>query len=187
MTTKAFQEELNKFKLPENIRHEAVKIHGIIAPDTGTRRCTMRKEMIFFCVYGAYLETGDVRAPQEIATLVGISHTQSAQALKMFSKPRTAYSMPSVITHPKDLVANYARTCGIREDIIPQIEAMCARLTANTQLARMHPQPVAAGLLRYYMQLNGLTMDTAQLPKLFNVTQLALDKAYKIITQIDNT
>lgn len=186
MSNKTFEEELHALPLQEDIRAKAAWVHTKVAHETGTRRCNVRKKLIFFCTYGGHLEAGKIVDPAEVARMVGIPPAQCAQALKQFSSPRTSYVLPHVHTRPVDLVGQYARSMGIREDLVPDVEAMCRRLTSVADLQKMRPQPVAAAVLRYYMTLNGLEVDLARLLKQFDTTRLALDKAYERVVTLDN-
>jgi hypothetical protein len=186
MSTKTFQQELDELPLTEDIRVKALEVYARVAPDTGTRRCNVRRKLIFFTVYCGNLEAGKIVAPAEVAHMVGINPSEAAQALKQFSAPRTSYVIPTVHTRPVDLIAQYARTLRIREDLLPEIEAMCQRLTDAPEFHKMHPQPVAAAVLRYYMELNGLSTDVPAFLVQFDTTRLALDKAYERVVMRDN-
>lgn len=185
-STKTIYDELQRLDLPESIRAHANDIYARLAGDTGTRRCSVRRNLIFFCVYNGYLEAGEVRDPVEIAKLVGITPNMIAHALKQFSYPLTSYRIKNVTTSPCDLIEQYARQQGIREDLMTHLRDLCARWTAAPVFSRMKPQPVAAGVLRYYMELNGLPLDIDQLLKTYHLTHLALDQAYEKIVELDN-
>lgn len=179
-------EELQRLDLPESIRALANDIYARLAGDTGTRRCSVRRSLIFFCVYNAYLESGEIRDPVEIAKLVGIAPNGIAHALKQFSYPLTCYRIKNVTTRPCDLIEQYARQQGIREDLVPQVAVLCAKWTSSPVFKRLMPQPVAAGALRYYMELNGLALDMDAFLKQYHLTRLALDQAYHRIVELDN-
>ena len=183
---KTIHDELQRLDLPETIRALANDIYARLASDTGTRRCSVRRGLIFFCVYNGYLEAGEVRDPVEIATLVGINPNTIAHALKQFSYPLTCYRIKNVTTSPLDLIEQYAFQQGIREDLMPDLKALCARWTSAPVFRRLLPQPVAAGVLRYYMELNGLSIDMDTFLKTYHLTRLALDKAYTHIVELDN-
>jgi len=185
-STKTIYDELQRLDLPESIRALANDIYARLAGDTGTRRCSVRRSLIFFCVYNGYLEAGEVRDPVEIAKLVGIAPNTIAHALNQFSYPLTCYRIKNVTTSPVDLIEQYARQQGIREDLLPSLRALCARWTEAPVFRRLMPQPVAAGVLRYYMELNGLPLDMDQFLKTYHLTRLALDQAYGKIVELDN-
>lgn len=185
-STKTIRDELQKLDLPESIRAIANDIHAQLVPDTGTRRCGVRKNLIFFCIYNAYLMAGEIRDPFEIARLVDIPASAIPHALKQFSYPHTSFRMPQITTHPWDLIEQYARQQSIREDLLPSIKELCVRLTSAPEFKKFMPQPVAAGVLRYYMELNGLPLALEQFLKTYNLTHLALEKAYEAIVRYDN-
>jgi len=183
---KTIHDELQRLDLPESIRAFANDIYALLASDTGTRRCSVRRGLIFFCTYNAYLEAGEIRDPVEIANLVGIPPNTIAHALKQFSYPLTCYRIKNVTTSPSHLIEQYARQQGIREELMPDLKALCARWTSAPIFRKLLPQPVAAGVLRYYMELNGLYIDMETFLKTYHLTRLALDKAYAHIVGIDN-
>lgn len=185
-STKTIHDELQRLDLPESIRATANDIYARIANDTGTRRCSVRRGLIFFCVYNAYLESGEIRDPVEIARLVGIPPNTIAHALKQFSYPLTCYRVKNVTTRPSDLIQQYARQQGIREDLLPHLSDLCMRWTSAPVFKRYMPQPVAAGALRYYMELNGLKLEMDSFLKTYHITRLALDQAYHRIVELDN-
>lgn len=186
MANRTIYDELQRLDLPESIRALANDIYARLASDTGTRRCSVRRSLIFFCVYNAYLESGEVRDPVEIATLVGITPGMIAHALKQFSYPLTSYRIKNITTNPLDLIDQYARQQGIREDLLPVVRMLCKQWTNAPEFRRLMPQPVAAGALRYYMELNGLSMNMEQFLNTYHLTRLALDQAYGRIVEIDN-
>ena len=185
-STKTIYDELQRLDLPESIRALANDIYARLAADTGTRRCSVRRGLIFFCTYNAYREAGEIRDPVEIAKLVGIDPNTIARCLKQFSYPNTCYRMKNITTNPCDLIDQYARQQGVREDLLPHLHDLCVRWTSAPVFKRLGPQPVAAGVLRYYMELNGLPLDMDQFLKTFHLTRLALDQAYGKIVELDN-
>lgn len=184
---KTIQDELQRLPLPDPIRATANDIYVRLSEDTGTRRCTVRRKLIFFCVYNGYLENGEVPDPVQIAKLVGVSPAAISNALKHFSFPRTSYRIRKVATRPTDLLPQYARILGLREDAVDDLLTLAARCTDHAAFAKMMPQPVAAGVLRYYMELQGVPVDIDRFLEAFHITRIALDQAYHKVIEHDNT
>ena len=183
---KTITDELERLHLPDPIRATANEIYKKLSGDTGTRRCTVRRTLIFFCVNNAYIENGEIRDPVEIAKLCGVSPSVISHANKHFSFPRTCYRPKYIHVLPIDLLPQYARTLGLREDIIPSLVELCSKWTDSPEMKKMMPQPVAAAFLRYYMELQGMPVNIDTFLETFNLTRLALDQAYTKVVEMDN-
>lgn len=174
-------------KLTDDIILTAERIHAqIIETSVGTTRRKNKDERVFFCIYNAYLENNEKRDPNEIASLCKLEKRSIGRALTYFTFPRTSYRPKDVTTSPIDLLPNYAKSVGIREDALPSLIECCKKWTDAPKVKKLMPQRVAVAVLKYYMDCHGLIVDIKKLSELCFVSVSDIETTYALISAIDN-
>jgi len=184
--TKSIKEEIAGFELPDNVKSKALQIFELIKDQVGTCRSHIRKQLLYFLVHNAYLELGEPPIQSEIIRTVKVDDSSVSKALKEFTWPRTRYRMKDDNSTPEDLLPHYGRVLGIRKDAVDDLIQRCQVWTHHPTLKRMPVIVVTAGILKYYMDTHGLTIDWPRITHLFNVSKVVIEGAYDVISNLDN-
>jgi len=186
ITEKSILPDLLKINIPDDIRNEAEKIFQQLK--TNTKRGKRRKKMLFYCIFNAYKSLGQPQDPKVIAELVGISATEITKALSMCSESQTNYRPIAVFRQPLDFIPIYHSEVGLNPDCLSSVlELAHSILNKDPDLYDEYPQVVAAGILHYYMTINGVSVDKKQFAKIFKKSEMTITKMFKRICNIDNS
>ncbi len=162
-TIRAVEKTIDEYEISDKVKANAKRINGQIAASVHTCRCERRVMYMWFLVYNGHLEAGEKPNPFTIAKMVGgnlnASHMRLAE--KQFSFPRTAYHLRDSNGTPIESIHDYAKRIGLQEMIVEKLEGICRKWeTANTDYYKnSSPQVIAASVIKYYMQCNGLKFD----------------------------
>lgn len=189
-TERSILPDLRSYTLPEDIKLRADAIYNKMKYQV--RRGKIRSQMLFFCVYCAYLELANVGEvtvdPVQLGKLFNLTPGEVQRCDSLFSPLQTGYKPPSVYTSPLGYLPDYCEAFGLSEDTIPEIIKLSTSiLQKDKSLFEENPQTVAAGLLRYYTVTNGIISDDPQ--KIINITGRSvatIDTMYRRLSTIDN-
>lgn len=184
--SKTIRDELLSYNLPDSIKMKAIDIYDSIKDKVGTCRSNIRKQLLYFLIHNAYLETGHVPIQSEIIQTVNLDDSSISKALKMFSWPRTSYRMQNDDIKPEDFIPHYVRVLKIREDSIPMIIKLCKKWTNHQQLEKIPVIVLTAAVLKYYMDISGLVIDWKSFTTVFNLSKVVIENGYTLISQLDN-
>ncbi len=185
--SKTIRDEILGYDLPDMIKSKAIEIYDeFIKERVGTCRSSIRKQLLFFLVYNAYIESGQPPIQSEIVQKVNVDESSVSKALKDFNYPRTNYRMKTDNSTPKDYIPHFARVLGIREDAIDNVLLQSDGWISHPKLKKMPTVVVTAAILKYYMDISGIVIDWKQMSKIFNLSKVVIENAYNIVSQIDN-
>jgi transcription initiation factor TFIIIB Brf1 subunit/transcription initiation factor TFIIB len=154
-------ENLNQIEqLPESIKAEAERICNMMIHQKQVRG-TNRTQLIFYCLYEAQKNIGkEPPNPHQIADLVGLSHRDIAKAISRNSF--RGYRHKNVVMKANDFIEPFCRWTPISDasgnieeinDLLNEI------LSKNVEIHNSSPQDVAAGIIYYFMEINGIITD----------------------------
>ncbi|MEM2987184.1 MAG: hypothetical protein QXV60_03700, partial [Nitrososphaerota archaeon] len=152
------------------------------------RRGKIRHQMLFFCVYCAYLELNRNVNPIELGEIFGLSQGEVQRCNSLFSPLQTGYKPPSRNISPISYLPDFCKNIGLSQDALESIINMAVIiLNKDPSLYQENPQTVAAGLLRYYIITNGIMIEDPQrITRVTNRSIVTIESMFKRICTIDN-
>lgn len=186
-TEKTILPDLEKLDIPNDVKIEAERIFRKL--ETNTKRGRRRKKLLFYCIFTAYTILNQPKDPKSIAELVDISSTQITKAFSMCSESQTNYKAPNVNWTPIDFIPQYLESCGLSPDCEEEVIQFAKEiLDKDPDLYESYPQVVAAGILQYYMTINGaININKKKFADIFKKSEMTISKMYKKIAQIHNS
>lgn len=183
---KSILSDLDKINISDDVRIEAERIFQQL--ETNTKRGKRRKKLLFYCIFNAYLSLKQSKDPKYVAELVGIAPTEMSKAFSMCSESQTNYRPPSVFHSPIDFIPEYHRKVGLDESCLDSVLDLAKTiLKKDPDLNENYPQVVAAGILLYYMTINGVSVNKKEFSKLVRRSEMTISKMYKRISYIHNS
>jgi len=181
---KSIIKELKLLNIQENIKCRANEIFQEMI--TTTKKGKKRHALIFYCVYNAYKERGEVVDPIMIANMLGLKKNAISKALTSFSD--IGYEAPIIIVNPVSLIAEY---CGripyLNSSCIPDIEEFGRDIIEKApELAEQYPQKIAAAIIQFYLEIGGQIVDKKKFSMLLNVSDVTINNVIKDIKIVYN-
>lgn len=176
--------DLNNLDLPEDIKKTADDIFKRL--DTKTRRGGKRQKLLFFCCFGAYRELGKTPEPADLASKIGISTNEITKAFSLFSQVETGYGPEMVKTTPISFLKKYFIHTHLSHESYPLLCNTAAEIFKKDSFDQFHPQNVAAALIIYFMDINGIKYNKSFF-KLINISEQTLLPISKKIGDIHNS
>jgi transcription initiation factor TFIIIB Brf1 subunit/transcription initiation factor TFIIB len=178
--------DLDKIQISDEIKYQAEKIFKQLG--TGTRRGLKRKKLLFYCVYNAYKSLGILEDANTVADLVGIPYSEITKAFSLFSEGKTLYRAPITFRTPIDFIHKYYSEVGLGpESLRPLLDIAEEVLELDPELDENYPQVVAAGIIFYYLTINGISVNKEEFAKLIGKSPMTIAKMSKRISTIHNS
>lgn len=153
-----------------------------------TKRAKKRKLLLFFCVYSAYKELGINVNPSDLGHIFGLTSGQLQKTESMFSHLQTGYKPVCNIRTVYDYISDYCIKIGL-EEYIPDITLLCQNIIAkHKDLAQSSSQPMAAGMIKYFMTINGIELeDQNALAVAADRSDTTISSFFKKLCLLDNS
>lgn len=182
-------DKLQKYQsIPQEIRNHADVIYNKMT--VKQHRKTKLVQLLYWCCYNAYLEMNLDVTPQALGGGVfGLTNTEIARCGTLFSPLETGYYPPKVLHTPLNYLPGF---CGKLPMLSSAATEQCLKLAdriISKQPSLIHDFPlnVAAGILKYYLIINGISFDITDLETVVGVTDSTITPWYKLVESIDNT
>lgn len=183
---KSILKEMDNFTLSDDVKLKAESIFGKLNPQT--KRGNRRKQLIFFCIYSALLELGIPQDPKKIAQLVGIKTSEMTKALSMYSQSQTGYKPPLVFITPLNFIPQYCEALQLSPETIQDVLNFAQGiLDKDPTLKEKFPQKIAAGILLYYLTINGIQVNKKEYAKMIQLSEVTINNIYKQILNLHNS
>lgn len=180
--------DLRQYSLPDDIKRQADLIYNKMKYIV--RRSKSRRQLLFFCVYCAYLELGINNVdPNRLGSQFGLTQGEVQRCDSLFSPLQTGYKPPIVNVSPLNYLPGYCYELNLSQESADDISKMGASILAkDSSLTQENPQTVAAGLLRYYIITNGIIIENPQrITLLTGRSNITIDGMFRRISAIDNS
>ena len=188
----AFVKEVNQLDFPQNVTQKAISIYKKMK--ISTHRSGKLHQVIFFCILVAYQELNDPQDPKVIARICGVPENKMGSALNICRESVTGYHLSNTYTDPLDLLPKYYIELGLDPSLYFLIDKMARRILGSsraTSLKDMSPQTVAAALLQYFADINGIkfsgTDSKEKISKIVDISTMTISNRVAIIQDIDNS
>lgn len=175
--------DLNRYNFPSDIKEKADEIYQKM--DLNTHRNTKRKRLLFLCVLYAYQAKEIHCDPKKIIQELELKDADMTKAISAFSEAKTGYSSDNQRKYPIDCLPDFCRDVGI-ESVDPVITLAKKIILKDKGLLDLYPQTVAAGILSYYMQINGIIIESKQFMKIVGLSDATINNMKNKIAIIDN-
>lgn len=192
--------DLKSYPFPDDIKNRADAVYNKMRYQV--RRGKIRSQMLFFCVYCAYLEIKKEHLdrglkedeiensvdPIKLGIQFNLTQGEVQRCDSLFSPLQTGYKPPTIHTSPLGYFPDYCKDLGLDIDAIRAIIKLSTSvLQKDKTLSEENPQTVAAGLLKYYTITNGIILEDPQkIIRITNRSVATIDTMYRRIAVIDN-
>lgn len=177
--------DLDKIPIGDEVKAQAEAIFKQLG--VGTRRGSKRKMLLFYCIYCAYKTLDILEDAKTVAELVGIAPSDASKAISMFSGGIT-YQPPTTYRTPIDFIYKYYLEAGISQDSLPALIDLGEQiLERDSKLYEAYPQVVAAGIILYYLTINGVKVNKTQYAKIFGKSPMTINKMYTRVCEVHNS
>lgn len=196
-SNRSIKADLDPLNLPDHVKAKAQTIFLRFPPRT--KRGKRRKQLIFVCVYYAFkeLKIHDKELacePRQLAATIGLGVRDMTKALSMFGGSQTGYRPPCIFLQPKDLLPVYAQDLCLPLDLQDDLfEFATSILLKAPHLEEIFPQKVAAGILKYFLEIRGVSLiiqgekiGAKEFAEKVKLSEVTIQSIYKEITCIDN-
>lgn len=178
--------DLKNYPFPDDVKNRADVIYNKMR--YRVHRSKVRNQMLFYVVYCAHLELHRDVNPIHLGAQFGLSQGETQRCDSIFSFLQTGYRMPQTNTTPLGYLPDYCESLLLSQVAVEEITTLAnSILRKDPSLYQENPQTVAAGILRYYTIMNGISSDDpsrlAQVTARSNVT---IEGMYRRIAVIDN-
>lgn len=179
--------ELKAYSFTDDIKNMADVVYNKMRSQV--RRGKIRDQLLFYCVYCAHCELKRNVNPIQLGKLFGLTQGEVQRCDSLFSPLQTGYRKPSNFTTPLSCLPECCAAIGLTEEAAEDIlETAATILRKDPSLMQENPRTVASGLLRYYLETHGITIDNPQdMTNITNRSAATIETLYKRIAAIDNS
>lgn len=182
---KSIMNDLSKYHFSDTINARANVIYGKM--NNSTCRVNNRTCLLFFCVYNAHKELNLPVNVSDLGKTFGLKQGQIQKTNSKFSPNNTGYKPTYKVISALDYLPEYCDQLGISEYIEDIMEYAKNILEKNPSLIQLVAQTVAAGLLKYYLTINGIVLEEdKQLSTVTSRSDTTIDSMSKTIAECDN-
>ena len=178
--------ELSQFSLGDAVMTRADEIFQEMGQQTF--RKNRRQLIIYYCIYQAYHDLGEIIAPDEIGKAMGFNRSQITQAINMGFKLRRPEHRTKVSQiKPDQLIERYFPLTKLTDSHLIAIQQLAQRMIKNSSSLLEHfPQDVSVAIIMYYLTINGVEFDQKDYYAAVNKTKASIDRIYELVCQADN-
>jgi transcription initiation factor TFIIIB Brf1 subunit/transcription initiation factor TFIIB len=176
--------DLQPYDFTDEIKHRANFIYNKMK--LSVRKANKRKFLLFFCVYSAYKEFNMPVNPVYLGQIFELKQGQMQKTLSMFSPLQTGYKPVQRTISAIDYIPDYCTQLQLEEYTDDLINFTTKILDKHHSLKQDVPQTVAAGILKYYLIINGIELvDKKLLSDITVRSETTIDSMYKKISEMD--
>jgi len=190
----SFEKDLKNLLIPEDVKSKVIELD--LSSKRGFHRMGVRKSQLFSYIHAAYqslnykIDVVNIQkqlqmTAKEINTAVRIITGTSAMAIPIMDIGKRNLSTPIVVISPLSMIENVCRKNDLLEHY-HQVAELCKKtITKSDILMERKPEQVSLAILKYYMNLKGITI--TNFAQNNNITDATLNTRVNEIALIDNT
>lgn len=184
--TRNILQGLKPYTFSEEIKNMADTIYNKMV--YRVRRKKIRNQLLFYCVYCAHIELGIFVNPVKLGLVFDLNSGEIQKCDSLFSPLQTGYCPPAQNISPINYLREYCKILGLSSETCDSI-AISSRdiLEKDNSLEQENPQTVAAGLLKYYIVINGIQVDLQRIMEITGRSSITIDSVYRRVSTIDNS
>lgn len=177
--------DIEEMAFPDVVKAKANEIHSKFR--ISTKRGERRKRMIFFCIYHAYKDLDIPPDNVHISRIIGIDVKSIGKAFTECAPPNTGYIPRHKTIKSTDYISSYFYLTGLSEQNCDDVISMAKGIIQKDKTLKDEiPQIVAAGILLYFMEINGVTSDR-DFPAALGKSALTLSNMKKKVEAVHNS
>lgn len=178
--------DMKDIHVPEDVKVRANEIYNKLA--ISTKRGTRRVQMIFFCIYMAYRELGHPQDPHQLSSVLGLTKSEVNKTFSMFSEVQTGYRPDTKEVNVVDLLPTLCRLIGFEKSEIDScVKVGIEIMEKESDLNESFPQKVAAGILQYYLTINGVQIDKKRYAQKIGLSQGMIQNMCSKVASVHNS
>lgn len=175
---------LKEYQFPDDIKYRANFIYSKMT--LSIRRQNNRKFLLFFCVYSAYKELNINVNPSDLAKIFKLKDGETKRTLTMFGPLKTGYKPVQRVISPSDYLVDFCIQLDMEQYTDELFNFSQSLLENHKELLQFVSQTVAAGILMYFMIMNGIeSIDKKLLPEVTNRSETTIIAMYKRICELE--
>jgi hypothetical protein len=176
--------ELAKYHFSDAINAKANIIYGQM--NNATCRANNRPCLLFHCVYNAHKDLGLPVNVSDLGKIFGLTQGQIQKTNSKFSPNNTGYKPTYREISALHFLPGFCEQLGITEYTEDIMDYAKNILDKNPALIQLVAQTVAAGLLKYYLTINGIVLeDDKQMAIVTSRSDTTIDSMSKTIAECD--
>jgi transcription initiation factor TFIIIB Brf1 subunit/transcription initiation factor TFIIB len=179
--TKDIKKELANLEIDEEIKHKANEIFKDLA--IKMPKIKKKRQSIFFCLYEACKQLDIKKDSHILASLIEMPVNDILTSLTAFSTTQTGYQTKITKTTAIDLIPDYCCRINFTATQMEEVKEIAEVVFKNNvELKEEMPRKMVAGILKYYMDINGITIDKTQFSTLMGFSEATLNTLFKKIS-----
>lgn len=185
-TERTILPDLRSYPFDDEVKHQADIIYNKMRPRV--RRGRIRLQMLFYCVYCAHRHLGRVVNPISLGAKFGLKQGEIQRCDSIFSALQTGFRAPQIDTPPHAYFPDFCEKMELSEAALESLVTLTdSVMRKDCTLTQDNPQTVAAGFLKYYVDINGIVLqDNTVLSRVTGRSNVTIDNMYRRIAVIDN-
>lgn len=176
--------DMEHYALPDGIKRKANEIYRRLKRQT--HRGQKRKLLVFFCIFNAYAELKTPKDPRHLAQIIGLSPHDVTRAISQFPTVQTGYQVDSQPTSPVDLIPDCCARLNADLNVEMLLELAREIMGKSRELREKYPQKVAAGIIQYFMTINGVKYNKKQFAAVMGLSDATISSMFREISEIHN-
>lgn len=142
----------------------------------------------FYCTYCAYLELGMKVDPFKLGSeFFGLTPGEVQHCDSLFSPLSTGYTSPVKQVSPTVYIPGFCKRMNFTEETQAKIiELTNDVLRKDRSLTQYNPQTLAAGILRYFIDINGIVVENNTLKEITSRSTVTINSISAKIAKADN-
>lgn len=154
-----------------------------------SRKGSNKIQLMYYCVYCAYLELDIPFSPIEIADLFELDLNQTSKCGSMFSEINTGYAPPKDKTVKVwYYFPNFCAKIGLTQFASNEMTELYHHVVSkNPNLLEHKPHSIASGIFKYYLTIKGVVLeDKYQLVNITRLSSATIRSIEELISEADN-
>ncbi len=183
----SIMKDIQNLPFKDNVKELANQIYVEI--NNGGVKKKSKYRAIFYCLFQAHQKLGKVIDPCWLAAVVGLKANKTSKAMNYYNSRQYDGEYKNEISYvsPTDLIVFYCDLLHLTEDTTSSIIGFYNMIVAKDgNIANRPPRPTVAGVIHYYLFINGVSVDEREFAEVFRLSQTTISTASRIITNVDN-
>ncbi len=178
---KDIKKELIGLEIDEDIKVKANEIFKNLIRKMP--KIKKKKQSIFFCLYEACKQLNVKKDSHVLADMIDMPIDHILSALTTFSTTQTGYETKIVKTTAIDLIPDYCNRVQFNMGQASEAKDITEIVFKNNpDLKEEMPRKMTAGILKYYMDINGIIINKSEFSKLMGFSEATLNTLSKKIS-----
>lgn len=184
---KSIVNELIKYGFDEDLSKIAQEIYVLIGQPI--HRTSKRKEMLVFCIGSAMEEEGMTVNKANLAEIFQMPLSDVKRSFKVYAEAKTGYRPRIKNKSDKRIgfIIEYASMMNFEQETIDSVIKLANVIISSPKLKPDSSMKIAAGILAYYMKINGFQNYKEILKNVTKISIVTISNILKVVEEIHNS